>query len=183
MKEVRMPRIDPPDLPELLLKGAVLQTATYVLTGLAALVLLDYETLFQTEPWSGWMRPVSDPLVAAGPLVQPLRGALFGLAVWLVRDSVFRERGWLSLWLLFAILGIWNTFAAAPGSIEGAVYTKLPWLAHLWPGQPEVLLQSLLLALGLTWWCGPRRKRWFGIGVSILAVLGLAAAVMGLIAG
>jgi hypothetical protein len=116
----------------------------------------------------------------AGPLVQPIRGLLFGLALYPLRAVVFRKRdGWLILWLVLAVVGILSTFGPAPGSIEGMIYTVLPWQTQLL-GLPEVLAQSGLLSFALWYWVNHPEKRWlrwaFGVGFALvvgLCTLGL----------
>jgi hypothetical protein len=89
-------------------------------------------------------------MVAAGPLFQPIRGALFGIVIYLLRDLILeRKRGWLTLWAVLAIVGVISPFGAAPASIEGMIYTTLPLWFHI-NAFPEILLQSLLLALVAT---------------------------------
>ncbi len=61
------------------------------------------------------------------------------------------KHGWLSLWLLFVVFAILSTTGAAPSSIEGMVYTRLPLWYHL-IGLPEIMLQTLAFSLLLIWW-------------------------------
>ena len=70
-----------PGLLEIVLKAAATHSLTYMVMGLAASTLLDYSGLFATTELGAIMRPMTDPWVMAGPLFQPLRGALFGLVV------------------------------------------------------------------------------------------------------
>jgi hypothetical protein len=62
-----------------------------------------------------------------------------------------KKRGWLILWGLLVTIGILSTPAAAPASIEGILYSKLPMWYHLM-GLPEILLQTLLFSIWLVWW-------------------------------
>ena len=92
------------------------------------------------------MKPVEGFSVAMGPLVQVGRGLLFGIALLLIKDSFIENKyGWLKLWFTTFILGIINTPAPSPLSIEGLVYTKLPLYFHLQIA-PEILLQTLLFS-------------------------------------
>jgi hypothetical protein len=54
---------------------------TYFAAGVLAFTLLDYPTLFQSEPLSSLMRPTSSKWVAAGPSLQLVRGLIFALAL------------------------------------------------------------------------------------------------------
>ena len=52
----------------------------------------------------------------AGPLLQPLRGLIFAVALWPMRNALLSmERGWLAIWGLFVGFAILGTAAAAPG--------------------------------------------------------------------
>ncbi len=102
------------------------QMVTYSLAGAGALILLDYRTLFQTEPLAHFMRPISSPWIAAGPALQVVRGLVFALALWPFRRVFLGERvGWLKLWGLLVGLCILSTTGPAPGSLEGFVYPSV----------------------------------------------------------
>ena len=100
-------------------------TITYFVMGLLAFHFLHYAD-FINKPNSG-MRPASDPLVMLGPALQILRGVLFALVFYPFREVLFTRRsGWLLIaWMLIGV-GILGTFAAAPGSFEGFIYTTVP---------------------------------------------------------
>lgn len=119
---------------------------TYILCGVFFSVIFDYSALFTTGNISYYMKPVEGFSVAMGPLVQVGRGLLFGIALLLIKDSFIENKyGWLKLWFTTFILGIINTPAPSPLSIEGLVYTKLPLDFHLQIA-PEILLQTLLFS-------------------------------------
>lgn len=119
---------------------------TYILCGVFFSVIFDYSALFTTGNISYYMKPVEGFSVAIGPLVQVGRGLLFGIALLLIKDSFIENKyGWLKLWFTTFILGIINTPAPSPLSIEGLVYTKLPLYFHLQIA-PEILLQTLLFS-------------------------------------
>ena len=164
----------------LALKTITAHTVTYFFMGLAALVLLDYTTRFADPDVRLLMRQTDDPWVAAGPLLQPLRGLLFALAFYPLRGALFgRNDGGLTLWLVLVVVGILSTFGPAPGSVEGLIYTRLPWSFQL-VGLPEVLAQSLLFALLLHYWVNHPEKRWLTVLLSVLLLLTLALAAAGL---
>jgi hypothetical protein len=128
------------------------------------------------------MRPTSDPLVAAGPAIQVLRGILFGVVFYVLRDTAFaRPRGWLNLWLVLVIVGVLSPFGAAPSSIEGVIYTFLPLWLHI-AGLPEVVLQAGLLAFLTYYWVKHPEKRWLGWLMCILFALMLVLATLGVLA-
>lgn len=169
-----------PRFSQVAMKTVVVHTVTYFVAGLVASTVVDYGALFALPDMAGLMRQLSDPMVMAGPLFQPLRGLVFGVVIYLLRDSIFgRKRGWLVLWATLVGLGVLSSFGPAPGSIEGLIYTRIA-PSHQLIGLPEVLIQSLLLALGVTYWVEHPGRRWlFGVMVGafvvvmLLPVLGL----------
>jgi hypothetical protein len=164
------------------LKASIVHTATYFVMGLFALYAFDYATLFSQGAEAAFMRPTTDPWVAAGPLLQPIRGLLFGIVFYLLRNELFqRPRGWLVCWGMLAILGIINPFGAVSGSIEGAIYLRIPLRSQLGLGLVEIYGQSLLLAVGTFFWVRQPGNRWFTWGFSVAAGLAIAASVAGLL--
>jgi len=175
---------DPPHLTcaGVILRTCVVHTVTYFAAGIVAYAALDYSRRFEEPPLSLLMRSTSDPLVAAGPLFQPLRGILFGLVLWLIRECVFgRRRGWLVAWTILAVLGIINPFGPAPGSIEGLIYTRIPLRIQL-VGLTEVVAQSLLLAGVTCYWVSHPRAKWLTVMLVTLFVLVIALSVAGIAA-
>jgi len=171
-----------PGLPELTLKTVVVHTVTYFIAGILAYTLGDYETTLSQPPLSFFMRPTSDPWVMAGPLLQPVRGIIFALAFYPLRRPLFAEkRGWLTLWWLLLALGVFSTFGAAPGSVEGLIYTIVPprdQVLGLW----EVVLQSFLLAVVLVYWVRNPGKRWINVTLGIAFSIVMLLPLMGLLA-
>lgn len=170
-------------LPALLWRSAVVHTVTYFIMGALAYQFLDYAERFARPELACWMRPTTDPFVMAGPLFQPIRGLLFGLVLWPLRDRLFSERrGWLLLGGILVALGILNTYGPAPGSIEGMVYTVIPIPDQL-AGWLEVIPQAMLYAFLLHAWTMHPDRRWIGRSLVALFVLALLFPVMGLLAG
>lgn len=167
-----------------IVKSAIVHTVTYFLIGLLALTLFDYAAKYADPIVGGLMRQTNDPMVAAGPLFQIVRGVLFGIVVFLLRDIVLaRQKGWLILWAVLVIVGIVSTFGPSPGSLEGLIYTILPTWFHF-VGLPEVLLQSFLLSFLTFYWVNhPQRKilNWaFGIAFAIVVMFGALGVLAGL---
>jgi hypothetical protein len=161
----------------------VVHTVTYFAMGALAFWLFDYAELYAQPDLAGTMRSTDDPLIMAGTLFQPLRGFVFALVVFPVREIVFaRPRGWLVLWGLFVGLGIVSTFGPAPGSIEGLVYTVIS-VPHQLLGVIEVILQSLLLAVGVVYWVNHPEKRWLNRLMFIAFAMVILLPVLGLVAG
>ena len=119
----------------------VSHTLTYFIMGALAAYFLNYAAAM-ARPESG-MRPTTSAWVMAGPLFQPLRGLVFALVFYPLRESLFGKKyGWLLMgWMLIA-LGILSTFGPASGSIEGMIYTPVPVVAQL-RGWVEVVPQAL----------------------------------------
>ena len=157
----------------LTLKTVIVHTVTYFVAGFLAYTLGGYEKTFSQPPLSHFMRPTTDPWVMAGPLFQPVRGVIFALAFYPLRDVLFARRGgWLILWWLLLALGVLSTFGPAAGSVEGLIYTIVPPVSQIL-GLWEVLLQSLLLSLVLWYWVNHPGKRWLDrtLGLAFLTVM------------
>jgi hypothetical protein len=162
-------------------RAAVVHTVTYMLIGGLAAALLDYKSTFARPEMACWMRQLDDPLVMAGPLLQPLRGLVFALVLYPFRAIVFDRRdGWLLLWWLLVGLGVVNTFGPAPGSLEAMLYTVIPVPDQL-KGYLEVVPQAGLFALVLVYWVRHPGKRWLTLTLGILFALTLALVGLGLL--
>jgi cbb3-type cytochrome oxidase subunit 3 len=144
---------------EVVIKTAVTHTVTYFIVGFAAFLVFDYHHLYANTTLALFMRQTTERLVMAGPLFQPIRGVLFGIVFFSLRDAFFGQKnGWLLMWMALVFIGILGAFGPAPGSLEGMIYTVLPLRLHL-IGMPEVLLQSLLLSVLVVYWVhNPRKK-------------------------
>jgi hypothetical protein len=175
------------DKPRLTLMGIVLKTilthtVTYFLIGWLAYTFFSHVSL----PGGGGpypvIRPVSEPIVMAGTALQVMRGILFGVVFYLLRESLFaRKNGGLILWLTLVVFGILGTFGPASGSLEGMIFTYQPLLGHLY-SLPEILLQSLLLSLILVYWVNHPQKKWFSwimvIAYTIIIVISMLGLIM-----
>jgi len=118
--------------------------------------------------------------VLAGPLFQPLRGVLFALVFYPFRETLFgRKNGWLLMGWTLGALGIVGTFAAAPGSFEGLIYTTAP-VAQQLRGLLEIVPQALLLSALLCYWVNNPDKKWLSWLLTIVFALMMALSVMAL---
>jgi hypothetical protein len=176
-----------PRFPALAVKTIVVHNITYFLMGLLASALLGYAESF-ASPWMAcWMRQTDDPMVMAGPLFAPIRGLIFALAFYPLRETLFgRKNGWLIMWWLLVALGILSTFGPAPGSVEGMVYTIIP-IAQQLTGWLEVVPQALLLSIILFYWVNHPEKRWLTwllvavfVVLLLMPALGLLVTSMGM---
>lgn len=151
-------------------------TATYMIAGIAASALFDYPSRWEGE-WMAHYRPLDSPLIAMGPSLQVIRGLIFAIVLYPFRTTILSsDRGWLKLWGVLAGVGILSTYAAAPGSVEGLIYT-LPPLSHHLFGIPEVYGQSLAFSLALVGWYRRPHRAWdlvFGALLGLVLLFGLA---------
>jgi hypothetical protein len=172
-----------PTLIEVCLKTSITHTITYFVFGLLASTVFDYGRLYAETNLSLLMRQTSDPLVMAGPLFQPIRGILFGIVFYLLRDILFRRKnGWLVMWIVLVVVGILSSFGPAPGSIEGMIYTIVPIDAQL-KGLPEVLLQALLLAVVSFYWVTHPENKWLNWAMGIAFFIVMLLPTLGLLMG
>src|SRR5450432_3148170 len=168
-----------PRFPALAAKTMVSHTLTYFLMGALASHFLNYaESMAHAD--SG-MRQMTDPWVMAGPLFQPLRGLVFALVFYPLRECLFgKKNGWLLMFWMLIALGILSTFGPASGSIEGMIYTPVPIRFQL-RGWVEVVPQALLLSGLLCYWVDHPEKKWLNWLLGILFVLAMALPILGLL--
>ena len=165
----------------LTLKTIVVHTVTYFIMGLLALTFLEYKTAFAEPVTREYMRQVNEPIVALGPALQFIRGILFAMAFYPLREILFgRKNGWLIAWLLLVTLGILSTFGAAPGSVEGLLYTKMPVSLQI-SGWLEVVIQALLLSAILFYWVNHPEKKWLAWILVIVYVLAIICSILGFV--
>jgi hypothetical protein len=164
------------------IKTTLVHTVTYFLIGLLSFLFLDYSARYADPAVAIALRQTDHPLVTAGPLFQVLRGFLFGIAFYTLRDVIFpKRRGWLTLWLVLLIVGIFSPFSSAPGSIEGIVYSTLPMWFHIM-SLPELIIQSFLLASLTHYLVNHPEKRWLSSLLGILFVIIVLSALLGILA-
>jgi hypothetical protein len=174
MKEDQIPLLG------LTLKAIVSHTITYFVVGLVAFNVFNYAADLAQPEMNTWMRQTNDPIVALGPALQPVRGILFALAFYPLRDVLFRRKnGWLVTWWLLVSLGILSTFAPASGSVEGIIDTTLPISNQFSGGMLEILTQSFLFSVLLYYWVNHPEKRWMNWLLGIVFVLVVLMSIMG----
>lgn len=133
-------------------RATVVQFVTYFVFGIIFFNVFNYAYLYSLPEVSTYLRPTTDPLVMAGPFLQLIRGPIIALALYPVRKVFLEEKhGWLLLWGLMLGLMIFAPAGAAPGSIEGLIYTKIPLWFHA-ISLPETILQTLTFSWLLVAW-------------------------------
>ena len=95
-------------------------------------------------------KPLDEISMIGVLFAQIIRGLLFGIVIWWIKDSIIGKKlGWLKLWVILIILGIFNTYGPSHGSIQGMIYLApiedLPVSASL--GMLETLAQPLLFSI------------------------------------
>jgi hypothetical protein len=164
-----------------LVRTTACHVVTYFIFGAIAFYAFDYATAFASANLSCYMLPTSSKWVALGPALQVFRGLIFALALYPFR-RVFLEsrRGWLSLWGLLLGLSILSSAGPSPGSVEGLIYTRIPWLDQL-VGLREVVAQTLAFSYLLVAWYQRPRRAW-GAVIGVLAVLAILLSIAGAVA-
>jgi hypothetical protein len=171
---------DDTTLSGLTLKTIAAHTLTYFLVGFLAFTLFDYASQFAQAEVRTWMRQTDDPIVALGPALQPIRGVIFALAFYPLREVLFkRKNGWLITWWLLVALGILSTFGPTPGSVEGMIYLAPSSADFFSGGMLEILTQSFLFSILLYYWVDHPEKRWLNWLLGILFVLVVLMSLMG----
>ncbi len=168
-------------LTETVVKTTLVHTVTYFIVGALAFVILDYSARYAAPAVAAFARSTNDPLVTAGPLFQTIRGLLFGIVFYLLREPFFRRpRGWLLLWATLIIVGVIGPFLAGPGTLEGLVYSRLPLDFQL-ISLPEVYVQSLCLSILLFYWVRHPQNKWLSRVLGIVFSLIVALTALGLL--
>ncbi len=78
----------------MVLKTIVTHTVTYFVFGVLAMFVFDYARLFAKTELRFLMRLITDPLVMAGPLLQPIRGLFIGTMLFMLRETTFFATQW-----------------------------------------------------------------------------------------
>ena len=130
-----------------LIRVTIFHVLTYFIYGLLASAIFQYSVLFESPIIRDYYKQYGTVSNYIGPVIQILRGLIFGIVLLPFKKTIQESKiGWLYTWALFVGIGILGTPAAAPSSIEGLIYTKIPLWFHL-IGFPEILLQTLTFSL------------------------------------
>ena len=150
----------------------------YFIAGLFAMNLFNYDELFASGTLSLFMKPTTAPIVALGPCLQMIRGIIMALVLLPIRKVFTEEKyGFLKLGLLIFGLSVLSTFAAAFGSVDGFIYTKLSFVEQI-IGYPEAILW-IFLFVGILWIFYKFEKK----AINIIAVVMFILIVLMSIAG
>lgn len=159
----------------ILTRTIITHTVTYFAVGVMAAVLLGYSARMTRPDVAPIIRAMTDPILIASPLFQPFRAALLAVVFTLFRDAIFNHRkGWLKLWCMLVVIGILTPFSASWGGIEGMIFFNFPLWDHI-VGWPEVLTQTLVLSVILTYWVDHPQSKRLGVilGVGFILTMGL----------
>jgi F0F1-type ATP synthase assembly protein I len=136
-------------------KTTIAHFFTYMICGMLMMTLFDYAEYVEEIG----MISVDEINFLMVLLAQIVRGILFGIVIWWIKDSIFGKKlAWLKLWAILVIVGIINVYAPAPASIEGLLYL-VPYEydndglgAFLFSvaGMIEVTVQPLLFSIIVT---------------------------------
>ena len=129
-----------------ILKVTIAHVLTYIVCGMFFSQIFGYQNSLS----DAGMRDMNSIIVGLAPLFQIIRGLLFAIVLWMIRDVFMNKKyGWLKLWIILIIVGIFNTPGTAPGSIEGFIYllpSNEPLSLQI-GGMLEILIQTLIFSI------------------------------------
>lgn len=164
---------------KIIVQTVIVHTITYFVVGFSAFTLFKYTSTL-SDPKNN-MRPATDIIVRAGTLFQPIRGVLFGIVFYLLKDILFQQPdGWIIIWVMLVAIGILSTFAPAASSIEGFIYLKSDY-GRNWGGLIEILIQSFLLSIITFYWVKHSENTLLKWVMGILFAIVLALPMFGLL--
>jgi hypothetical protein len=116
-----------PSFRSILYRTIISHTVTYFATGVIASILFGYATRMIRPDVAPIIRNITDPILIASPVFQPIRAALLAIVFYLLIDVLFSDRkGWLIMWSMLVVLGILTPFSASWGGIEGMIFSIYP---------------------------------------------------------
>ncbi len=151
----------------------------YFIAGLFAMNFFNYDEWFSNSTYSLFMRPITEPITAlGGGVLQIIRGIIMALVLLPIKKVFIEEKyGFLKLGLLIFGLSVLSTFAAASGSVDGFIYTKLSFTEQI-IGYPEAILW-ISLFVGLLWTFYKFEKKAINITAVVLLVLIILMSIAG----
>ena len=120
-------------------------TIAYFVAGIFALVVVNYRELFGSEIIASFMKSIDEPIVAlGGTSLQVLRGIILAFVLLPLRKTFFEEKhGLIKLGIIIFGLSFLIPIGPSPGSFEGYIYTKIPFMYQIL-GYPEAIIYVLL---------------------------------------
>lgn len=104
------------------------------------------------------------------------------MVFYLLRREYFgRAYGWLTIWAVLVVVGMLSTFGPAPGSIEGLIYTTIPFGSQFGGGSIETLAQALTFSFIVFYWVRQPEKRWLTWVLAAAFLLVLAFSIIGML--
>lgn len=132
-------------------KVTIAHIVTYFICGVLAMNLFQYNEQMNNVGLKS-VEEINGLAVIFGQLI---RGVLFGIVIWWIKDSIIGKKlAWLKLWAILVIIGIISIYEPASASIEGFIYLipssePLP-LAFELGSRAEITIQPLLFSLIVT---------------------------------
>ena len=106
------------------LKVVIIHVVTYCVCGVVFFHINNYQEWIDKNKGLNW-RKMDSLIFRLAPVIQIFRGVLFGIVLLLIKDAVIDTNfGFIKLFAILAILGLFNVYQPAPGSIEGFIYIK-----------------------------------------------------------
>ena len=133
-------------------KVIVAHVITYMIIALIAMPLTINYIDYAVELMG--LRPMDEINMGTVLFGQIIRGLLFAIVIWWIKDSIIGKKlAWLKLWGILIILGIINPYGLAHGSIQGLIYLApiedIP--ARLNFAIFEIIAQALLFSIIVTY--------------------------------
>lgn len=92
---------------------------------------MNYRDLFATDVISSFMKPVDEPIVVLGPVLQIFRGILLALVLLPLRKVFFEEKnGLMKLGVIILGLSLLSTIGPTMGSFEGYIYENTLYVSN-----------------------------------------------------
>jgi len=156
----------------------VAHVIAYFIAGAFAFYFFRYDELFSSGTFAQFMKPTTDPIIPLGTCLQIIRGIIMALVLLPIRKVFTDDKyGFLKLGLLILGLSVLSTFAAAFGSVDGFIYTKLTIMEHI-IGYPEAFLWIFLFT-GILWILYKFEKKTVNIIIIVLLILIVFMSVAG----
>jgi hypothetical protein len=129
-----------------IIKVMLIHVISYTVCGIIFSLLFKYQnSLVDTKH----MRDMNNIIVQLSPVFQIFRGLLFGLVLLIIQNSILsKPYSCLKIWVILIIIGIFNTPATAPFSIEELIYyesSALAWNLEF-GGLLEILTQTFIFS-------------------------------------